>query len=120
VFLARNGSVACVDAFAVCFFVQRSERSPVRVVNELRDAEVNANRILNINVFDSRLVWVVGIILYDDADCPVARFLLFQNNLVDVCIVWEWSMVVQVEIANLREIHYCMPISARVTIHVKA
>jgi hypothetical protein len=89
-------------------------------VDELRDTKVDANSIRNIDVFDGGFVWVVGIVFNDDAHCPVACFLLFENNLVDVCAVREWSVVVQVKVTNFREIHNSVTSSTRVTIHVKA
>ena len=88
-------------------------------MDELRDAEINPNCIFKFNVFDRWLLRVARVVFYDDADAPATCFFFLEDDLCDVCVSWEWSVVVDVEVTDFTEVHACVVSSARVTIHVK-
>jgi hypothetical protein len=63
------------------------------------------NCLLDINILNSRLVWALD----GDVDSPVTHLLLFEDHFDDVCIVWEWSVRVCVEIANCEKFTVTLP-----------
>lgn len=73
---------------AVSRLVQPSECAVLGVVDELGDAEVDSNRVIDRHISRRRLVWVLSV-LDADTENPISGFLFLEADLGDVCVVWE-------------------------------